>query len=188
MNARSSVSSLQSLSVHLDSRSLLGLTTWVAAFVNSSKRGSYAWYCSWSPGTTGSDLYIMISDKEECSQHWTCSYSLCKQLNSAPYLRGVHQSFPLREETVPAVLTGQCAHVCLVSFPDQWPLSLVWERDYVYACVQYYKMASYATDSTPEEIGHGWTSLIKMAEVTLIDSWYLNCLALATFTEVGPNF
>ena len=31
-------------SVHLDHRSLLGLTTLVAAFLNSSKCGSYAWY------------------------------------------------------------------------------------------------------------------------------------------------
>ena len=40
----------------------------------------------------------------------------------------------------------------------------------------------------PEEVGHGWTLLIKMAEVTLIDFSYLNRLALSTFTEVGPSF
>ena len=69
ISVQSSVSSLQSLSVHLDPRSLVGLTTLVAAFLNSSKRGSYAWYCSWSPGTPSSDCDIMIPDKEECCQH-----------------------------------------------------------------------------------------------------------------------
>ena len=44
ISAQSSVSLLQSLSVHLDTRSLVGLTTLVAAFLNSSKYGSYAWY------------------------------------------------------------------------------------------------------------------------------------------------
>ena len=39
-----------------------------------------------------------------------------------------------------------------------------------------------------EEVGHGWTLLIKMAEVTLIDFSYLNRLALSTFTEGGPSF
>ena len=48
ISAQSSVSSLQSSSVQLDPRSLLGLTTLVAVFLDSSKRGSYAWYCSWS--------------------------------------------------------------------------------------------------------------------------------------------
>ena len=62
ISARSSVSSLQSLSVHLDPWSLLRLTTLVAPF--SSKCGSYAWYCSWSPGTPSSDLDIMLPDKE----------------------------------------------------------------------------------------------------------------------------
>ena len=69
ISARSSVSSLQSLSVHLDPRSLVGLITLVAAFLNSSKRGSYAWYCSWSLGTPSSDCDIMIPNKEECWQH-----------------------------------------------------------------------------------------------------------------------
>ena len=40
----------------------------------------------------------------------------------------------------------------------------------------------------PEEVGHGWTLLIKMAEVTLIAFSYLNRLALLTFTEGGPVF
>ena len=44
--ARSSVSSHKFLSVYLDPWSLLGLTTLVAAFFNSSKRGPHAWYCS----------------------------------------------------------------------------------------------------------------------------------------------
>ena len=56
-----------------------------------------------------------------------------------------------------------------------------------------------------EEVGHGWTLLIKMAEVTLIDFLYLNRLikmaevtlidfsyinrpALLSFTEVGSSF
>ena len=39
-----------SLSVYLDPRSLLGLTTLVAAFLNSSNHDPYAWYCSQSPG------------------------------------------------------------------------------------------------------------------------------------------
>ena len=39
-----------------------------------------------------------------------------------------------------------------------------------------------------EEVGHGRTLLIKMAEVTLIDFLYLNRLALSTFIEVGPQF
>ena len=69
ISARSSVSSLRSLSVHLNPWLFLGLTTLVAAFLNSSKRGSYAWYCSWSPGTHSSDCDVMIPDKEECWQH-----------------------------------------------------------------------------------------------------------------------
>ena len=40
----------------------------------------------------------------------------------------------------------------------------------------------------PEEVGHGCTLLIKMAEVTLIDLSYLNRLAFSTFAEVGPQF
>ena len=40
--------SLQSLSVHPNPRTLLVLTTIAAAFLNSSKCGSNAWYCSWS--------------------------------------------------------------------------------------------------------------------------------------------
>ena len=67
-SASSSVSLLWSLSVHLYPRSLLGLTTLVKVFLNSSKCGSYAWYCSWSLGTMGSDRDIMIPDKEECWQ------------------------------------------------------------------------------------------------------------------------
>ena len=67
ISAQSSVSLLRSLAVHLDPGSLLGLTTLVAAF--SSKHGSYAWYCSWSPGTPSSDRDITISDMEECWQH-----------------------------------------------------------------------------------------------------------------------
>ena len=47
-------------SVHLDPRSLLGLTTLVAAFLSSSKRGSYAWYKGWSPGTLSSDRDIAM--------------------------------------------------------------------------------------------------------------------------------
>ena len=36
--------------------------------------------------------------------------AISKQLNAAPYLRGVHKPFPLpREGTVSAVLTGQRA-------------------------------------------------------------------------------
>ena len=70
ISAQSSVSSLQSLYVHLDPRSLLGLTILVAAFLNSSSEyGSYAWYCSKSLGTrvlTAVCDIIMISDKEEC--------------------------------------------------------------------------------------------------------------------------
>ena len=65
ISARSSVSSLQSCLCNLT----LGHTTLVAAFLNSSKRGSYVWYCSWSPGTPSSDRDIMIPDKEECWQH-----------------------------------------------------------------------------------------------------------------------
>ena len=42
ISVRSLVFSLQSSPVHLDPRSLLGLTTLVAAFLNSSKCGSYA--------------------------------------------------------------------------------------------------------------------------------------------------
>ena len=42
ISARSSVSSLQSLSVHLDRWSLLGLTTLVVAILNGSKHGTVA--------------------------------------------------------------------------------------------------------------------------------------------------
>ena len=69
ISVRSSVSSLRSLSAHFDPRSLVSLTTSVAAFLNRSKRGSYAWYCSWSPGTPSSDCDIMIPDKEERWQY-----------------------------------------------------------------------------------------------------------------------
>ena len=69
ISAWSSVSSLWSSSVQLDPRSLLGLTTLVAPFLNSSKRGSYAWYYSWSLGTSSFYCDIMIPDKEECWQH-----------------------------------------------------------------------------------------------------------------------
>ena len=62
--AQSSVSLLRSLSVHLDPQSLVGLTTLVKVFLNSSKCGSYAWYCSWSLGTMSSDYDIMIPDMQ----------------------------------------------------------------------------------------------------------------------------
>ena len=39
----------------------------------------------------------------------------------------------------------------------------------------------------PEEVGHGWTLLIKMAEVTLIDFSYLNRLAVWVYWG-GPLF
>ena len=90
ISAQSSVSLLQSLSVHLDPRSLLGLTTLVTAFLNSSKRGSYVWYCSWSPGTPSSDRDVMIPDKEEC-QHALDLYSLwgeIRALDSSGGFRG----------------------------------------------------------------------------------------------------
>ena len=64
ISARSSVSSLWSLSVHLDPPSLLGLITLVAAFLNSSKCGSYAWYCSLSLGTMSSDHDIMHDTRQ----------------------------------------------------------------------------------------------------------------------------
>ena len=41
---------------------------------------------------------------------------------------------------------------------------------------------------SPQEVGHGWPLLIKMAEVTPIDFSYLNRLALSTFSEVGFGF
>ena len=69
ISAHSSISSLWSLSVHLSPRSLLGFTTLVAAFLNSSIDGSYAWYCSWSLGTPSFDRDIMMPDKEECWRH-----------------------------------------------------------------------------------------------------------------------
>ena len=42
--------------------------------------------------------------------------------------------------------------------------------------------------TAPELFRHGWTLLIKMAEVTLIAYSYLNRLSLSTSTEVGPSF
>ena len=42
----------------------------------------HALYCSWSLGTTSSDLDIMILVKEECWQHWTCSYNLCSEIRA----------------------------------------------------------------------------------------------------------
>ena len=77
------------------------------------------------------------------------SIAISKHLNAAPYLQ--HKSWQLlREETVPAYLTHDftCA---LVSLPDQWLWSLVWEWDYVCTCV-HQKMASYATDSNRAEL------------------------------------
>ena len=40
----------------------------------------------------------------------------------------------------------------------------------------------------PEEVGHDWTLLIKIAEITPIDFSYLNSLALSTFTEIGSTY
>ena len=44
ISVQSSVFLLQSSSMHLDPWSLLGLTTLVEAFLNSSKRGPHVWY------------------------------------------------------------------------------------------------------------------------------------------------
>ena len=55
--------------------------------LNSSRCDSHAWYCR-VPGdpqvgkTLFSDYDIMISDKEECWQHQTCSYRLCSEIRA----------------------------------------------------------------------------------------------------------
>ena len=73
---------------------------------------------------------------------YVCSAAISKQLNAAPFLRGVHEPFPLsREETMPAMLTGQCG-------VGQWPRSLVWEWDCACACVQDHKIVSYRMNSS----------------------------------------
>ena len=79
-----------------------------------------------------------------------CSIAISKQLNAAPYLSDVYEPFPqLREETVPAELVNARDSTCaLVSFPKQRPWLLVWERDWMCACVKDYKIASFATDSS----------------------------------------
>ena len=71
---------LRSSSVH----SILGLTltTLVATFLDSSKCGPHAWYCSYSSGTPSSDHDIMTVGKKECWQHWTCSYSLSGEVRA----------------------------------------------------------------------------------------------------------
>ena len=53
--------------VHLDPRSLLGLTTLVAAFLNSSKRGFYA--VTGLRGPRVLTVTSMVPDKEEWWQH-----------------------------------------------------------------------------------------------------------------------
>ena len=54
------------------------------SFLNSSKCGPHAWYCS-GPQVREAPFSlrdIMILDKEECWQHWTCSYSLCVEIRA----------------------------------------------------------------------------------------------------------
>ena len=49
----------------------------------------------------------------------------------------------------PCTAGNACDFMCaLVSLPDQWPGSLVWERDCMFTYVQGQKMTSYATDSS----------------------------------------
>ena len=85
ISAWSSVSSLCSLSVHFDPWPLLNLTTLVAAFLNSSKLGSYAWYYSWSPA---GELWVLTvasryrTRKNSGNIHCTCLYGLCSEIKA----------------------------------------------------------------------------------------------------------
>ena len=69
-----SVSLLQSSCMHLNPWSLLCLITLVATFLNR--------YCSQSLGPKVLTADIMILDKEECLQQWTCSCSLCCEIRA----------------------------------------------------------------------------------------------------------
>ena len=86
--------------------------------------------------------------------------AICKQLNETPYLGGMHNiSLGHYYEKRPcqpyAALVNRNFTCALVSLPDHWPWSLVWERDYMCACVQHLKMTSYATDSSQAVL---WTA------------------------------
>ena len=82
---------LWSSSVH----SILGLslTTLATTFLDGSKCGPHAWYCSYSSGTPSFDHDIMAIGKKERWQHWTCSYSLCGEVRAldTQYLAQQHQ-------------------------------------------------------------------------------------------------
>ena len=70
-----------------------------------------------------------------------CSVVVSKQLNVAPYLCiWCPWAFPTtmgRDRAMPTVLVNVRNFTCaLVSFPDQWPWLLVWERDWMCTCVQ----------------------------------------------------
>ena len=58
----------------------LSHTTLVTTFLDGSKCGPHAWYCSYSSETPSFDHDIMAVGKKECWQHWTCSYSLCGEV------------------------------------------------------------------------------------------------------------
>ena len=52
----------------------------------------------------------------------------------------------------------------LVLLPDQWLWSLVWERDYMCACIQHQKMASYAMSSCLPVL---WTTFLTRVPLKL---------------------
>ena len=56
----------------------------------------------------------------------------------------------------------------VVSFPDQWLWYLVWERDYMCACIQNYKMASFATDSNYRVL---WMAFVDQGEFEAMKNW-----------------
>ena len=61
----------------------------------------------------------------------------------------------------------------LVSFPEQWPWFSVWELDCMCACVQDYKMASYATDSSRAVL---WTAILTRVNLKLWRRWVVGKL------------
>ena len=106
------------------------------------------------------------------------SIAISSQLNPAPYLQ--HKPWQqlahvLREETMPAVHNSQF-HVCT---SHVW--SLVWERDYVCACIQHLKMASYAMDSNRAELRTALSIRVKLRVVMALSTWTVFEISMLNF-------
>ena len=69
----------------------------------------------------------------------------------------------------------------LVTLPDQWLWSLVWERDYVCACIQHLKMASYAMDSNWAELRTALSIRVKLRVVMALSTWTVFEISMLNF-------